>query len=83
MTGGAGADVFSFNEGFPGNHPTQTDLITDYQSGVDHLSIPQLYQNLANYFPIKDLGETRDSVPEMRMPRSKESAGGRRKKSQS
>jgi len=67
MTGGAGSDVFSFHEGYPrADNPTQTDLITDYQSGLDHLSIPELYQNLANYFPIKDLGETRDSVAEMR-----------------
>ena len=68
MTGGAGADIFSFNEGFPrDNNPTEADVITDYESGVDHLSIPQLYQNLANYFPIKDLGETSDSLSAMRM----------------
>ena len=62
ITGGAGHDVFQF---YPDAIPyisTHGDVITDYESGIDHLSIPYL-----NWFTIMDGGQVTDSIQMMKL----------------
>jgi serralysin len=65
LTGGEGTDVFRFSSQSLSGYTNHADIVTDYVSGTDHLSVPYLRS-----LQVSDLGETTDSLVEMKFKAS-------------
>lgn len=62
LTGGAGHDVFMFFPDLITLVSSHADVITDYESGTDHLSVPYM-----SWMKIMDGGEVTVSIPLMKL----------------